>query len=435
MKKLWDRLFLGERPSIWLSFFRIAVALTVGFHVLPTFCHLDDNYFHTAFKTLNWNFFTSATLDLVQKSPDWVVLIFVTVFCIFWFFFLIGLWSQLSCLLMVVASYYFYALNAFHVGTLSWDILLVTLFLMCLTPFHGDYFSVDSLLHPDEEAYKKRRPYFIQRLLQMQIAFTYFYTGLYKITAEGNWIRENPLYYLMNYPPEGTTKYFILRDFLYDKPQLCYALGILIITVELLMPFLLFCRRTRLSAIYLGMVFHVALILTLDVPAIFFFLFPAQLLLFINSDHIVQWIDGKRRYNQTAPMQSRLVYDGNCQFCRHSVQLIKVMDLFATLKLVNFQEAALHPEGKDEGMRVIHPQLTYQKAMSQLYLIEPEGTLYGGFDVFRRICFTMPMLYPMIFIFYFPGMGIVGPFIYKMVARNRYLFHFNRTCQNNACYR
>ena len=206
MKKIWDQLFLEERPSISLSFFRIAVAVTTGFHVLPSFCHLNDNYFSTALKIFNANFFTVNFLELVQKSPDWLVIIFVWIFCIFWFFFLIGLWSQVSCIIMTAAGYYFYALNSFHIGTLSWDILLVTLFLMCITPYHGDYFSVDCLLRGDENAYKRKRPFFLQRLLQMQVGFTYFYTALYKITAEGNWLKDNPIYYLMNYPPAGATK-------------------------------------------------------------------------------------------------------------------------------------------------------------------------------------------------------------------------------------
>src|SRR3989338_7146920 len=133
IKKIWQLLFLEERPSIGLSFFRLAAAWTVGLHVIPSFFHLDDNYLSTAFKTVNLNFFTPGFVALVQKSPDSVVYLFVAVFCASWFFFFIGLFSQVSCLVMTLSCYYFYALNSFHIGTLSWDILLVTLFLMCLT--------------------------------------------------------------------------------------------------------------------------------------------------------------------------------------------------------------------------------------------------------------------------------------------------------------
>ena len=187
---------------------------------------------------------------------------------------------------MTCVCYYFYALNAFHIGTLSWDILLVTLFLMCVTGYHGDHYSVDAWLRKKCGVRASKRPFFIQRLLQMQIAQTYFYTALYKITAKGNWLHDNPMYYLYNYPPEGVTKQFLFRSFLAACPSLCYFLGIAVVIVELSAPFLLFERRTRNLGIFLGCFFHIMLVVTLHVPTIFFFLFLPQLFLFLNPDKI-----------------------------------------------------------------------------------------------------------------------------------------------------
>lgn len=418
MMNLWHKLFLEERPSVSLSLFRTAVAVTVGAHVIPTLCNLTDNYYATAFKTYNFNFFTPEVVSLVQRSSDGFVLGAAVFFLVVWFFFLIGLFTQISCILMTLACYYFYALNSFHVGTLSWDILLVTLFLMCVTPYPGDYFSIDALRKGDTEAFKRKRPFFLQRLLQMQVAFMFFYTALYKISPAGNWLTDNPIYYLMNEPPAGVTKWFLLRDFIQDKPQLCYGIGLLILAVELLMPFLLFCRKTRLSAIYAGVFFHIMLLLTMDVPAIFFFLFPAQLFLFIDPGHIVRWIEQKRMVNASSA-RAKLIYDGNCGFCRNSVRQVLVMDLFRVLHIADFQEV--------QDPAVLHRQLTREKCASQIHLVEPDGTLYGGFEVLRRTCFTLPMLYPMIFVFYFPGAGAVGPPVYRWVAKNRH--HFNVKCK------
>src|SRR5437868_15220226 len=90
MLKLWNRLFLEERPSIGLSFFRIFAALTVGLHLIPSFFHLDDNYLHTAFKTLNYDFFPAWVIHWVQGSPDALVYVFVAVFYVTWVCFLLG---------------------------------------------------------------------------------------------------------------------------------------------------------------------------------------------------------------------------------------------------------------------------------------------------------------------------------------------------------
>jgi len=312
---------------------------------------------------------------------------------------------------MVLSCYYFYALNAYHVGTLSWDILLVTLFLMCMTPYHGDYFSVDALRRRDAEAYKRPRPYFLQRLLQLQVGFTFFYTAFYKTTAQGNWITANPIYYIMNYPPSGTAKTFILRDILMYQPEICYWIGISIVVVEFLMIFLLFYHRTRIAAIYLGIVFYITLLLTLDVPATFFFLSPPQLLLFINPDNIMNWIEGKRTYHQSAQNQRQLIYDGNCQFCQKTITKIKVMDLWATLKFINFHDVT--------EMQTLHPELTEEKVKRRVYLIDERGRISGGFDAFRKLSLSMPMLYPVIPIFFFPGMRFFGNLFYRFFARHR----------------
>lgn len=331
MKNLWHILFLQKKPSFELSFFRIFAALATGVHVLPTFSRLQD---------------MEGFIGPVRMSPDQLLVAMVWLFCIAWFCFLIGYRSQLSCILMTAGGCYFYALNSPHIGMLSWDILLATLFLMCLRPYHGDYFSVDCLRGRDLDAYRRQRPFFIQRMLQIQIVLAYLYT--------------------------------IYTGF--DKIS----------------------------------------------PVIFFVLFPPQLLLFVEPGAVVQWIERKRRYHQSAK-RSRIIYDGNCGFCRHSLHQLKIMDLFDVFESVDFHALA--------DPTVLHPQLTRATVSSQLHLLEPDGTLYGGFAALRRMSFSLPMLYPLIPLLYFPGMEIVGPWIYRLVAKNRYVFHANAVCRNNACFR
>ncbi|MGE0268400.1 MAG: DCC1-like thiol-disulfide oxidoreductase family protein [Candidatus Omnitrophota bacterium] len=410
---MWNKLFLEERSSLGLSFFRIACAFTVISHVIPSFFHMEDNYLSTAYKEFNTSFFPVYTVEWIMGSPDWLICFFVWIFCLFSFFFLIGFLCQISAILTTIASYYFYALNSFHVGTLSWDILLVTLFLMCLVPYHGDYFSVDCLRR-EGGGFRQRRPYFIQRLLQLQIGFTFFYTALWKIYPEGNWLDENPIYYLMHKPPAGVTKWFLLRDYLKTQPELCYWIGIGIIVTELMMIFLLFWRKTRISALYMGVFFHIVLILTLDVPATFFFLFPAQLLLFIDPDKLIRWIDEKQQFNRSATHRPRIIYDGNCGFCKASIKRIEIMDIFEKYLYTNFRQC--------EDLSQLHPALTKDDCERQIILIDTLNSLHGGFDVFRKICFSLPMMAPLFFVFYFPGMGFIGPVVYQWVARNRFRF-------------
>lgn len=281
--EIWNRAFLEERPSVSLGFFRIAVAITVGTHVIPTLLPMADNYLATAFKEKNTTFFPLWILEAVESSPDALVWAMAAFFYLTWFAFLIGLGSQISGILMTLACYYFYALNSLHIGTLSWDILLVTLFLMCVTGYPGDHFSVDSFFRRRRGLEAPNRPFFIQRLLQLQLAGTYFYTALCKI-APGNWLVDNPYYYLMNTPPGGVIRDFWARDFLAVHPGLCYTIGIGVILCEFLVSFFLFLPRLRYAAIAYGLIFHVLLLATMHVPTIFFFLFPPQFLLCVPPE-------------------------------------------------------------------------------------------------------------------------------------------------------
>lgn len=291
---LWEAWFLEERPSASLGLFRVALAATIGLHVLPTLLHLEDNYLAGAFREPNPSFFTYGVLAWVDSHPDWLVRTMAWLFAVSWLSFLLGLWTRASAILTALGCYYFYARNSLHVGTLSWDILLVTLFLALLTDYLGDSFSLDSARRQDPEPFRRKRPFFLQRLLQLQIASTYFYTGLHKITAGGNWLLENPYYYLMHDPPTGVMKSFPFRDFLAASPQLCYALGLACIAWEITLPLWLFWRKTRPWAVAAAILFQFWLLITMHVPTIFFFLFPPQLLLFIDPEKLVSWLDSRR---------------------------------------------------------------------------------------------------------------------------------------------
>ncbi len=424
LRQWWHKVFLEERPSISLSLFRIAVAITVGCHMFPAFFQMDDNYLATAFKEKNGSFFPIWALQLIEQSPDWLVWCVVGLFGGSWCCVLIGLQSQLSCLLMGLSCYYFYALNSLHIGTLSFDILLVTLSLMYVTNYHGDFLSVDSLLRGDAEAYKRPRPFFVQRLLQLQIAWTFFYTALSKITASGNWLTDNPYYYLMHYPPLGVVKAFPFREFLGQHPSLCYGIGLSVLMCEFALPFLLFIRRTRPLALAYGLSFHILLLITLHVPTIFFFLFPPQLLLFVEPETLVRWIE-RRRTRHAARGRMRLIYDGRCGFCLESVRRVATLDVFGRLEPIDFHGVA--------DLRAIHPSLDRARCQSRMQGVEPYGRITEGFEAFRRISVRLVLLWPLVPLLYLPGVRWIGVRVYDWVAAHRYLFHSSAMCQTNQC--
>ncbi len=85
-----------------LGLFRPFVAFTVGAHILPTFFYMQDNYLGTAFKEKNPLFFTIGVLKLVEQSPDVLVWFMAMLFCVALLFFAVGVFSQISCIVMVL---------------------------------------------------------------------------------------------------------------------------------------------------------------------------------------------------------------------------------------------------------------------------------------------------------------------------------------------
>lgn len=424
LARLWHRAFLERRPSLSLGLFRFAVAWTVGCHILPSFFHLDENFLSTAFKTHNFSFFPVPVLQLVAQSPDWLVRSWAALFLASLAAFTLGCWSQISCLTMTLCCYYFYALNSFQIGTLSFDILLVTLVLMCVTDYHSDFLSFDGLARGKAASYKRMRPFFVQRLLQLQLASTFWYTALNKITAGGNWLTGHPYWSLMCSPPASVVRQFPLRGWLAQHPAACHELGVGCLLFEFVLPVLWFIPRTRVAGIILGILFHLMLWVTLHVPTIFLFLFPPMMLLFIAPETLVAWIERRQEANATAG-RAVLLYDGNCGFCLASIKRLRVLDLFGWIDPLNFHS--------QPNLASLNPLLTPERCRSEMVLLEPNGRLSGGFDALARMAPRMPLLWPLAPLVRVPGAQWVGSRIYRWVAAHRYLLHRNPVCVSNQC--
>ena len=424
LAELWHHAFLVRRPSLSLGLFRVALAFTVGAHVLPSFLEMEDNYLSTAFRTKNFSFFPISILRWVEHSPDALVWAMAMTFCLSLTTVALGFFTQASCVILTLSCYYFYALNNYHIGTLSFDILLVTMVLMCVTNYPGNFLSLDSLRRGKPKPYRRMRPFFIQRLLQLQLAWTFWYTALQKITAGGNWLTGNPYHALMWYPSMGVVREFPLRHWLAQQPTVCYSLGVIFIVFELVLPWLWFIPRTRAAGIVLGIAFQIMLWMTLHVPTIFLFLFPSMMLLCIAPETLVTWIES-RQVAHAARGRAILLYDGQCGFCLESVARLQVVDLFGWVDPLDFHA--------QPDLRTLHPALTRERCRSEMVLLEPNGRLSGGFHAFARLCRRLPLLWPLAPLTVLPGASMVGSWIYRWVAARRYLLHRHATCQTNRC--
>jgi hypothetical protein len=59
------------------------------------------------------------------------------------------------------------------------------------------------------------------------------------------------------------------------------------------------------------------------------------------------------------------------------------------------------------------------------------GKLFKGFFGFRRIAWGIPLLWPLLPLFYLPGISIAGEEIYGLVAGNR--LRLEESCTRHTC--
>src|SRR5688500_3475635 len=106
-----------------------------------------------------------------------------------------------------------------------------------------------------------------------------------------------------------------------------------------------------------------------------------------------------------------VIYDGQCGFCVRSLKVCRALDVRRALQF--------HDATARQQVFAWFPELSGADFENAMFAVAPDRRVTRGFFAFRRILWESPLMWPLIPLFYFPGMGIVGPRAYAWVARNR----------------
>jgi predicted DCC family thiol-disulfide oxidoreductase YuxK len=115
-----------------------------------------------------------------------------------------------------------------------------------------------------------------------------------------------------------------------------------------------------------------------------------------------------------------IIYDGQCGFCVRSLQIVRNLDLYHTLRFYDSHWS--------ETLATF-PLLNEVNVDEAMYTIVAGEPLYAGFFAFRRIMWNSPLTWILLPIFYFPGASLFGPRVYAWVARHR----TSLGCRSDAC--
>ena len=106
-----------------------------------------------------------------------------------------------------------------------------------------------------------------------------------------------------------------------------------------------------------------------------------------------------------------VIYDGDCALC------VRVLRVFARADV--FRHVQLHDSRAAEGLMAAFPALAGADFNEAMYAVGDAGTVSRGFFAFRALAWASPITWPLLLLFYAPGVSVIGPRIYAWVARNR----------------
>ena len=242
------------------------------------------------------------------------------------------------------------------------------------------------------------------RVGQWLLVLAYLSAGLSKLTNGGlAWFNGYTLvYYLVQDGVRwGNETVLTLARY----PALCGAISIWATLFELTFAIPVLVPRLVWPYVLTGVAMHTGIYLLQRAP---FFTFIALYIVFLESLRAT-WPASLR------PASARpwtIVYDGLCPLCIRSMVILDYFDLRRQLRYVDF-------ERDWTAAAATAPALTPERARVAMHVVSPNGQVYSGFPAFRALSRVLPILWPVLPLFYAPLSSRVGPVVYRIVAGNR----------------
>lgn len=239
-----------------------------------------------------------------------------------------------------------------------------------------------------------------QRLMQLQIAVLYLCASLSKMTGP-QWMDGTATYYPLHlaesvrFPVLGQDNIYIINLMTWGT-----------VAVEFALATFVWVPRLRLYVLAAGVALHLGIEYTFNIP-LFSALMITSYLNFLTVGDVRHFLAWAKRPLALTPL--RLVYDGECDFCRSSLLVIRFLDVFRQITFVNSHDRAALA---DTGVR-------FENAEEAAYAVRPDGRQYAGFDAFRQIAAQLPATVLLVPFLYIPPIPQIGRRVYTWVKNNR----------------
>ncbi|MEO7902881.1 MAG: DCC1-like thiol-disulfide oxidoreductase family protein [Capsulimonas sp.] len=408
----WRRFWFRPTPSGPLGLFRIVMGLLVLVNACILFPERGVWFSEHGVLTSNEAAIYQANytsgprvIHLLRNAGDEWLTAFFVIFILASICMTVGLWTRPSIFLVALG------LNAIHnrnpiVNTTGGDcvMLVMTIYLM-LAPSDASC-SLDRLwrvLKGREGRIAPRVTPWAQRIMQLQLSLVYACTFIGKVQGKA-WANGTAIYYLLHLPEfyRFPTPRIFSENMLMINVMTYSALGI-----EMTLAWLVWVPRLRLYVLAAGVLLHLSIEYTMNIP-LFSFLMIASYIPFLTQDDLTHFQNWLVRTIRLTPL--RLVYDGECDFCRSALLFVRFFDVFG---LVEFLDS------RDPAQLALAPEVSAKDAELAAIAVSPKGRTYPGFFAFREIVRRTPAFWLLTPFLYIPGVPQAGQSVYKWVTENR----------------
>ena len=343
-----------------------------------------------------------AHFDLLAFSgaDHWLTLFFA-VFLLAALFLTLGFWTRTSAIIVYLC------INTLHsrdnvIHNSGDTVMLVMAAYLILSPA-GAACSLDRLWRIFRGTEDDTTPLVVpwaQRLMQLQIAIVYLAASLSKAGGE-KWVNGTAAYYPLHLPE--TARFPMLgSDTLWVINLITWGT----VAIELALALLVWVPRLRLYVLTAGVMLHLGIEYSMNIP-LFSFMMIASYLTFLTAEDFQNFLAWANRSLRLTPL--RLVYDGECDFCKSALLVVRFLDVFRQITFVNSYDSDAREAA---GVR-------FEDAEEAAIAVNPAGRQFAGFDAFRAISWQLPATTLLAPLLYVPPIPRLGRRAYAWVKDNR----------------
>ena len=408
LRRDWNEFWFQPISSIPLGMFRLVFGLLVlayGLLLLPErFIWFSNRGVLSLADSIAYNGVNawSIHLDLLAfRGADHWLTAFFAVFLLAGLFLTLGLWTRTSAVIVYLCINTLHNRNgAIHN---SGDTVMIVFSAYLVLSSAGAACSLDRLWRIFKGRENDEPPHtapWAQRLMQLQVAIIYLGASLSKVGGE-KWVNGTAAYYPLHLPESAR--------FPTPGSDLLWVINLVTwgtITMELALATLIWVPRLRLYVILGGVLLHLGIEYSLNIP-LFSFMMIASYMTFLTAADYTKFLAWAKRPLRLTPF--RVIYDGECDFCKSALLAVHFLDVFRQLTFVNSHDTAAREAAG----------VNFEFAEQAAIAVDPQSRQFAGYDAFRVIAWQLPATTLIAPLLYVPPIPQIGRRVYAWVKDNR----------------